>query len=200
MNRKIIGTTIIILAILLMITIIYFIFYYDFNKEEKVIIEKQEAPAAHLNTTEKKEELKKEEPKKIVKPRNLEVTSGDLERIALSFSERFGSYSNHSDFRNILDLKIFMSKSMQSWADKYVKSLKEKSNPTDVYFGVTTKSVTSEVVNFDKNNNSAEILIKTQRKESTGTLKNARVYYQDIIVKFIKEDKVWRVNSAYWEK
>jgi hypothetical protein len=39
----------------------------------------------------------------------------------------------------------------------------------------------------------------TQRKESSGSYSNAKTYYQNILINFIKEDGVWRVDSAVWQ-
>jgi hypothetical protein len=92
-----------------------------------------------------------------------------------------------------------MTESMKKWADKYVEELRGNNSADDIYFGVTTKSVSSEENFFDDYAGEAEILVKTQRKESTGTMKNSRVYYQNILISFIKEKGAWKVDSAYWQ-
>jgi hypothetical protein len=200
MDRKTIGIMIIISALILMIAIIYLVFFHDFDKEEVVdtpLVQEEKTSGLPIQ----EEKIIEEAP---APPINKEVKvnvvrSEDLKKIASSFTERFGSYSNHSDFSNILDLRIFMTESMKKWADKYVEELRGNNSADDIYFGVTTKSVSSEENFFDDYAGEAEILVKTQRKESTGTMKNSRVYYQNILISFIKEKGAWKVDSAYWQ-
>lgn len=200
MDRKTIGIMIIISALILMIAIIYLVFFHDFDKEEVVdtpLVQEEKTSGLPIQ----EEKIIEEAP---APPINREVKvnvvrSEDLKKIASSFTERFGSYSNHSDFSNILDLRIFMTESMKKWADKYVEELRGNNSADDIYFGVTTKSVSSEENFFDDYAGEAEILVKTQRKESTGTMKNSRVYYQNILISFIKEKGAWKVDSAYWQ-
>jgi hypothetical protein len=200
MDRKTIGIAIIISAFILMIAIIYLIFFHNFDKEEVVVtppVQEEKTPGLPVQEEKNIEETPAPPVNREVKV-NV-VRSEDLKKIASSFTERFGSYSNHSDFSNILDLRIFMTESMKKWADKYVEELRGNNSADDIYFGVTTKSVSSEENFFDDYAGEAEILVKTQRKESTGTMKNSRVYYQNILISFIKEKGAWKVDSAYWQ-
>lgn len=127
-----------------------------------------------------------------------EIGVEDLKMIAAAFAERFGSYSNHSNYSNIVDLKLFMSNKMQVWADNFVNDMKIKSGDSDIYYGVTTKAISQTSNRFDNNLGVAEILVKTQRRESTGTMSNSTTIYQDILINFIKERGAWKVDKAYW--
>lgn len=119
-----------------------------------------------------------------------------VEKIANSFAAIFGSYSNQANFENLKDLKFFMSEKMRLWADNYISEHMSDSTPK-IYFGVTTKSLKAEFVDF--NNQTAKISIYTQRKESTGTKDNSRVYYQYLELAFVKEKGVWKIDGAYWK-
>lgn len=125
-------------------------------------------------------------------------TKQELGQIAMSFAERFGSYSNQNNFENIVDLKPFMSKRMQAWADQYVASGRAKSADTSIYYGVTTRALSSEVTQFNANG-PVEFTITTQRREATGTTSNAKVSNQDLTIVFVREDGVWRVDEARWK-
>lgn len=130
------------------------------------------------------------------------VTSDDkvkaeLSRIANSFVERFGSYSNQSNFENVDSLRVYMTDAMTKWSDDFVKAYRKNNPDTSIYFGITTKAISTKLTNFS--DKEADFTITTQRKESTGTTDNAKVYYQDISVKFAKEQGVWKVNEAQWQ-
>lgn len=127
------------------------------------------------------------------------VKKDDLQRLAGLFAERFGSYSNQSNFSNISDLKIFMSQKMAVWAENYVAEQK-KSDSKDIYYGITTKSVSQEVKNFDEDSGTASILVSTRRREANGTTNNiSNIFNQNILINFIKENGIWKVDSASWQ-
>jgi hypothetical protein len=119
--------------------------------------------------------------------------------MAAAFAERFGSFSNQSDYGNFRDLQIFETAAMQAWAQNYISQAKAKKADTTVYYGIVTKSIVTEVKQFDSSAGQAEILVKTQRRETTGTSAASPAYYQDIIVKYLLEGGAWKVDSADWQ-
>lgn len=130
-----------------------------------------------------------------------EQTKTTLTRLAASFAERFGSYSNQSDYANFEDLYDFMTAAMKQWAEKMVAELRTRARGSnDIYFGITTKALSSSLSNFSETSSQAEVLVKTQRREASGSTANARIYYQDIIIKFVKEKEVWKVDGAFWQE
>lgn len=129
-----------------------------------------------------------------------EKTKDTLSKMAGSFTERFGSYSNQSNYTNFEDLYDFMTSDMRSWAQNMVAELRDKNTATaDLYYGLTTKSLSSKVTSFDEASGQAEVLVKTQRREATGTTSNARIYYQDMIIKMVNENGIWKVDGAFWQ-
>lgn len=124
----------------------------------------------------------------------------DLLRMAGSFTERFGSFSNQSNYSNILDLKIFMSEKMKRWADNYIAEQRERGVKQDIYYGIITKHIAKELKEFDEDLGRASVLVNTRRREATISTSNiSNVFNQDIEVNFVKERQVWRVDSAYWQ-
>ncbi len=199
MNRKYIGIVIIVLGILAIFLILYFLFFFDFNKAENIQDlpeQNEQANIMNLPKTTEDSSVVEEEPRRSVTKR--ELNEADLAKMASSFAERFGSYSNHSNFGNIRDLKIFMTKKMQIWADRFISD-QVKDNYSDIYFGVTTKSISTETKNFDESEGLASMLVKTQRRESTGSTNNISTYYQDISIMFTKENGSWKVDGATWQ-
>ncbi len=123
----------------------------------------------------------------------------DFKQVARSFAERFGSYSNQSNYSNIEDLEVFMSSKMKNWAKKYVNDLRTNSSYSGEFYGITAKAlVEPEVLKFESGKSPVEILIKTQREESVGN-ELPRSFKQDINIRFIKEGGEWLVDSAVWK-
>jgi len=121
-------------------------------------------------------------------------------RMAASFAERFGSYSNQSNFSNIIDLKIFMSIRMQAWGDDYVRSQRLEKKANDIYFGITTKAIAQEVREYDDHIGRSEVLVSTRRREAINSTANvSNVFNQDIIIDFVREKGAWKVDSASWQ-
>ncbi len=197
MDKKYIGIIAIIGSLLAIVGIIYYMFFYDpavgilpnnESKEEEVRVN---LPTGNERTVIEIEQSEVNEEK---------VRENDLKRIALSFSERFGSYSNQSNYGNIRDLKIFMSEDMKSWADNYIQEQIAKNIDRSIYYGVTTKSVAGEVNKFDEDVGIAEVFIQTQRREAIGTTSNTESFQQDIIINFVMERGAWKVDSAEWQE
>lgn len=123
----------------------------------------------------------------------------DLQRIARLFSEHFGSFSNRTNFANILNLKVYMTQRMQKWADEFVAEGR-KNTSSQIYYGITTYALTSQIQKFDNKKGQAEILVSTQRRESVGSPSNTRFFNQNILIKFVKEKGIWKVDGAFWQK
>ncbi|MEI6596974.1 MAG: hypothetical protein WCL13_02040, partial [bacterium] len=185
----------------IIVGIVYVIFFYKFSSSPDPVVLQ---PAA-------------EEPIKILEPiveptvqptatvqpisplKKAEVEADDLARMASAFAERFGSFSNQSDYGNIRDLQIFMTDTMNNWAENYIADARAKKTQTTIYYGIVTKAISSEAKKFDSDTGKAEILIKTQRRESAGIAGNSTTFYQDIIINYIREQGVWRVDGIYWQ-
>ncbi len=124
----------------------------------------------------------------------------NLTKTAAAFVERFGSFSNQeSNYQNIRDSQIFMTESMKEWSENYIIQSQREVEDNDIYFGVTTKSLSSKILELNENAGRAEILVKTQRIESSGNTDNQEIYYQDMRIEMINiDDDNWKIDSAYW--
>ena len=200
MKRKIIGILIIILGLIAIASIVYFILFYEAKEN---IVENQTSTTQQNTLTEQKEVAKKVEtnqPVGIIAPSEKRETGiNELKRLASAFTERFGSFSNQSDYGNILDLKLFMTNKMKVWADDYVSQAIAKDNNNFIYYGITTKSVSQEVKQYDPDSGLAEILVATSRREAIGSTSNATSFNQNILIKLVRERGSWKIDSAYWQ-
>jgi len=170
------GGVIILLAVLLLILT------RTTSEEQK--------PAEQTATSTQQEE------KNAVPASKEDINKSNVLVLASSFSERFGSFSNQSDFQNIRDLFPFMTASMKNWAENYIE-VQKAGGSYDVYSGVTTKSISRKILSI--NDDSAEILVSTQRREFTGTMANENVIYQDIELKLVKEGEEWKIDGVWWK-
>lgn len=116
-----------------------------------------------------------------------------LLKTARAFAERFGSFSNQSNYENIKDLKVFMTQKMWSWAQNTIK----QGQISNIYYGITTRALNSQI--DSQTSSKATVRVSTQRQETVGSQINSRVIYKDILIVFEKEGGVWKVSGAYWQ-
>lgn len=197
-DRKKIGILIMIVALIIIIAIIYFVFLrkpattVNTGTPTENGITNELPIATQVGTTTPGD--KKPNGNYNVAAEKPHKTNGDdLGKISMSFAERFGSFSNQSDYGNFTDLNILMTDNMKEWADKSVKDLKAKATST-AYYGIKTTALTYEVKNFDDNAGKAEILIGTQRQEN-----NNPSYIQNIDLNLVKVNGDWLFDKAYWQ-
>lgn len=203
MNKKVGLLLILVLGSFLIAAIIYYVFYFSVNKTVPKVVDEVKSTSQVLDASKtiKSPKVEAVETKKptIVK-QDVPLGQASLERMARSFAERFGSFSNHSNFSNVEDLKMVMSTSMQAWADSYIKKNRKSNLASEIYYGLTTKSLSTDVKKFDDLDGKAVIAVETRRREATGTTNNAsKLFNQEILITFVKEDQAWKVDSAYWQ-
>lgn len=198
MDRKKVGIAIIIFGALSLIGIVYVLFFHKFTADlapvadvisngnsETAKIRPTEIDARNVSTIPQKPEVKK-------------AGQAELEQIAYSFAERFGSYSNQSTYQNMLDLKTVMTSKMSSWVDNYVQDQITSKKDTSTYSGITTKTVSVKLLNYKEGDTKAIAEVSTQRREATGNNNNASSYGQILKITFLKEGKDWKVDEARW--
>lgn len=122
-----------------------------------------------------------------------------IKRFAAAFAERFGSFSNQTDFVNITDLKGFMTARMQVWADGFVADARASGADTTVYSGTTTRALTPTIQAFDEDAGTATVRVGTQRQKAASGTVAGEVYYQDVIIELIKVNGEWKADSAEWQ-
>ncbi len=119
--------------------------------------------------------------------------------VSTAFVERFGSYSNQSDYTNLDDLEIFMTENMKNWIPTYKKQLQLENPDFNIYYAINTEAISTQINSMDDEAGTANILIKTQRQEFENSPNNSKVIYQDIILDLVKIDNQWKVKGAFWQ-
>ena len=188
----------IILVILLLVAVALLgVFWYlsnNANKNNIVAPIDNKAPIAEENKIATETPVVVPENKNILPPVSYEEKEkAQLQQLVSAFVERYGSYSNQTDFENLTDLMPFMSQSLKRWAENLIDSKRVNSHGQAPYYGVTTKVLKTEIIEFT--DELVKIKVATQKSEMFGTDYNSKVSYEDLTVSLIKEEGVWRVNE-----
>jgi hypothetical protein len=201
-NNKRLGIFIVVTAAVLLLAM--GLFTYFFNKQQNPTTTPTATTTATDEANKLLEEAKNNQPAvNYTYDANAEdnraLTAEDVRKIAMSFTERFGSFSNQASYDNFTDLKIFMTKKMNQWADNYVAQLKKADTDRTSYYGITTTAVSAKVTKFSDTTGQAEVLVTTQRREvsAAGGTKN---FNQDLLLNFVKVQNEWLVDGAFWQK
>jgi hypothetical protein len=123
--------------------------------------------------------------------------SASLRRLAMAFAERYGSYSNESDFENLLDLQALMTQSMAAQTESFVQNARASFDAGDGYAGTVTRALTAELDGYSESAQQVSVTVKTQRRDSTGS-GEGRVYYQELVIDFVKDGDSWKASQANW--
>jgi len=127
-----------------------------------------------------------------------EKLKAQLTKMSSAFTERFGSYSNQANYENLKDLLPFMTTTFKYWAENKINKATSEIKPA-IYYGITTKVLKIELINFSESTNVAKFKISTQRNEVVGSSANSKVIYQNMDLEMKEQGGVWKVNQAVWE-
>lgn len=126
-----------------------------------------------------------------------EIRKETISRLARMFTERFGTFSSQSQYEGIGDIMAVTTDSFQNWLrDKYIPELKGE-HSASAYSGQTTRvmSVTVEKVT----DNESQVAVRVQQAV-TGEVGTIEVKYPVLKVALVRQNSMWLVDSAYWEK
>src|SRR3989339_547798 len=117
-----------------------------------------------------------------------------LKQLAYSYADRYGSFSSDSGSKNLSDLKLLSTNSMARRLNQYVAT---SFGGSRLYEGYDTRSIASNLDSYSAD--SAQITVSTQRTHYFGDDIQADVFYQDLVLKFVKVDDSWKVDDAIWQ-
>lgn len=128
----------------------------------------------------------------VVPTDDIQVTTAPT--IARTFVERLGSFSTESGYKNIDDVMVLATDSLQN----ELKNLKNQalSAPESTYYGVSTRVVSLTTDN--ESDAKAEITILTQRTESIDDPRAKETRYQNIELTLVKDGEDWLVEDYTW--
>lgn len=126
------------------------------------------------------------------------ASSVTVGRLAMSFVERYGSYSNQSDYGNLENLYPFMTEAFATATKAFILGERRKGADTSIYFGVTTHAVSFTVGGFDEKLGTASFTVATTRQESVGAGSNKRQYDQNALVTMANIGGAWKISGLTW--
>ncbi|PIS04948.1 MAG: hypothetical protein COT81_03680 [Candidatus Buchananbacteria bacterium CG10_big_fil_rev_8_21_14_0_10_42_9] len=131
----------------------------------------------------------------VVQPEQVETGSALL-AVARTFAERYGSYSNQSDFENLKDVQALMTEDFVRQTQALINQSALGQN-TEVYQGVTTKVVSAKIISLSDAN--AQVMASVQRKDARESTVNYQLKYQNLLLDMVKIGDGWLVNQATWQ-
>lgn len=114
--------------------------------------------------------------------------------LAMSFAERFGSYSSQAGYEHIADLQLVMTPNMRQTINN---SYFQDNLNSQIYDGYQTKALRAEILSF--NDREASIVVDTQRLHYREDRQEPEIFYQSIELKLLKFGEEWRVDQARWQ-
>ena len=113
---------------------------------------------------------------------------------ARMFLERYGSYSNQSNFENLEDLYPFMTARLRAAEEARVLKMRAALPAGAEYAGVSTKVVSVTLLRADSI--SAQVRAQTQRREQSAN--GQRTFYQAAELTLLKAGEAWKVDGVEW--
>lgn len=191
------------MLLLVLVGAIYFLFFYEKDAKKDTSPQQNQEKTNQGGVPESQEKNEQESVEIATTTTSsfkekTSFTEMDVRNLTTSFVERFGSYSNHSQFSNLKDLQMFMTEDMRNWVEGYIEEQEQKEY-SGKYYGINTRVVSCDVQTFNKEAGEAEIMVSTQRTESKGQKSQENVFNQDIKVDLVKVNGEWKVDRAEWQ-
>jgi len=116
-----------------------------------------------------------------------------VKQLAMSFAERYGSYSTDEPVKNLSDLKVFMT---PDFAQKAL--VQAQSNQVETVFaGYSAKALTADLKTFSETK--AEVIVGLQIEQTAGLGAKTNILYKKLSVQMIKTANEWKVDGATWQ-
>lgn len=115
-------------------------------------------------------------------------------QIAELFAERYGSYSNQGDYRNLRDLLPVMTTRYRAETEAFLEGAETPVGQP--YEGVTSRRISTDVRDVDED--SAVIAISLQQSRVVGA-SDPTVGYRILRMELRKVGEDWYVDRATWE-
>lgn len=114
-----------------------------------------------------------------------------LVSLAESYTQIYGTFTE-GNYSNLESLGDFMSTEHREETNAWLETkIGQYSSPT---YGIMTEIIISKIINFELGY--AEVLVVTERTKTNIRTLAEETYYQNCLVKFIKEDNTWKVDKA----
>lgn len=127
------------------------------------------------------------------------VTTTDQAKInslAISFTERYGSFSSDTGTENIEALQSFMTDNMRKQADRVAGN--NADNQTNEFYGISTQAANVNITDFAEGATGATVEVSTRRTETKGSA-DPVLFTQTARLQLKKIGNAWRVDKFQWK-
>lgn len=114
-------------------------------------------------------------------------------QIAELFAERYGSYSNQGDYRNLRDLLPVMTARYRAETEAFLEDAEPAAGQT--YEGVTSRKVSTDIREVEASSAVIAVALQQERVAAGGTT----VGYRTLRMELRKVGDDWLVDRAAWE-
>lgn len=121
-----------------------------------------------------------------------------IRQIAMTFAERFGTYSSEGKFVNISDLYSLMTERYHRRMESFVAQQLAQAAAAEFRATSTIALSTAVMLADDAQPRTATARVTTQRMETRATAA-ARTNTQILVVHLMETPEGWRVDDAQWE-
>lgn len=119
--------------------------------------------------------------------------------VAMTFTERFGSFSTQGNFENLKDSQYYMTEKLKAWSESYMEKNKNREESQEFY-GVTTRALKADILTLDDDEKNAQVLVSVQQEENHGSQTGrGAILYKRLLLDCIKMDGSWKVDTALWQ-
>lgn len=112
-----------------------------------------------------------------------------VRQLSRTFVERFETYSNQNDNRNIEDATELATANMAG----YIST--KATEQTGEYKGVTTKVISMDLTTFTLESATVRVGAQVETQNDSGK----QTSYKNGRVELLKVDGVWKVNGVFWD-
>lgn len=115
-----------------------------------------------------------------------------VKQVAMTFAERYASYSKDEPIKNIEDLQSLTT------ADFYSAILQaaKKRKSIDSFYGYSAKALATKLISYNQSEVVIEVSLQIEQIIETGDRGN--VVYRTLKVNLIKVNEEWKVKGASW--
>ena len=188
MSRRIKILSLVILLIIALILLLLFLFRARPKvtpvEEEAIVVVEEEIPPLVIEPPPPPIELTER------------LNTASIQSAAKTFAQRYGSYSNESEYANLRDVLPLMTESFATQTQTFI----DQARTPEGFYAVTTRIISIEVDELDEEAGQAQLTLSTQREEAIDGPQNLSVRYQTIILTFNKQQGEWKVDSAQWQE
>ena len=115
-----------------------------------------------------------------------------LVSLAESYAQIYGTFTE-GNYSNLESLSDFMSTEYREETNAWLETRKNQPSSSPAY-GIMTEIIISKIINFELGY--AEVLVAAERTKTNIRTLAEEDYYQNCLIKFIKEDNTWKVDKA----